>query len=311
MNKYILTRIRTKAKRKWLTNLLGNRCSICGDTYRLYDFHHKGEDVKSFTIGTSDSRISTLLREAKKCELLCRNCHRDKHAPFDSLNLTHKNEIKIQLLNHIGTCSCIKCGYSKNVSALDFHHIDPSTKNFDLSDAVNAMRGMIVDGNITDIVKAELGKCVVLCAQCHAEEHYDFDFDVKYADEIEYHSNHIKEIQPKLDRDIVKSKFENGMRIIDIANELKASKGTICDILKSFGLTTTVKEKKEKAVVNKKLKKEKAIANMKARRKFDPSIEEAIELKKVMSCREIGSLFGVSHVAVYKRFIKMGILEKK
>lgn len=50
---------------------------------------------------------------------------------------------------------------------------------------------------------------------------------------------------------------------------------------------------------------------MKARRKFDPSIEEAIELKKTMSCREIGALFGISHVAVYNRLIKMGVLEKK
>lgn len=45
------------------------------------------------------------------------------------------------------------------------------------------------------------------------------------------------------------------MRVIDISRELKASKGTISDILKSFGLTSSIKEKKEKAVTKKKIKK--------------------------------------------------------
>lgn len=41
------------------------------------------------------------------------------------------------------------------------------------------------------------------------------------------------------------------------------------------------------------------------KRKFDPSIEEAIELKSKLSYRAIGLLYGVSQVAVYNRFVKM------
>lgn len=59
---------------------------------------------------------------------------------------------------------CSKCGYDQNISALDFHHIDPNTKKFTL-DGKN-----LTSKNIEDIfIEAE--KCIVLCANCHREHH--------------------------------------------------------------------------------------------------------------------------------------------
>ena len=55
------------------------------------------------------------------------------------------------------------CGYSKDKTALDFHHIDESTKEFGLSD-----RGMT---RSWEKIKAEVAKCILVCANCHREIH--------------------------------------------------------------------------------------------------------------------------------------------
>lgn len=58
---------------------------------------------------------------------------------------------------------CIACGYDRCASALDFHHIDASGKEF----------GVSLDGltRSWERIKAELDKCVLLCANCHREIH--------------------------------------------------------------------------------------------------------------------------------------------
>lgn len=38
---------------------------------------------------------------------------------------------KIELVNYLGGC-CSKCGYKDNLAVLEFHHIDESTKEFQL-----------------------------------------------------------------------------------------------------------------------------------------------------------------------------------
>lgn len=70
---------------------------------------------------------------------------------------------KLQLVEMLGG-KCSKCGYDKNLSALHFHHIDPSQKNFKLG-----MR--ILSNKRMEFILEELKKCELLCANCHAEEH--------------------------------------------------------------------------------------------------------------------------------------------
>lgn len=59
---------------------------------------------------------------------------------------------------------CEKCGYNKNLAALDFHHRDPNTKKFQID-----MRAF--SNTNLDTLKEELDKCDLLCANCHREEH--------------------------------------------------------------------------------------------------------------------------------------------
>ena len=62
-----------------------------------------------------------------------------------------------------GGC-CQVCGYKKNLSALCFHHLDPKQKSFELD-----FRGFA--NRKEEVVEEELKKCVLLCHNCHTEEH--------------------------------------------------------------------------------------------------------------------------------------------
>lgn len=56
---------------------------------------------------------------------------------------------------------CQLCGYDRSPSALHFHHLDPAEKSFGL-----AVRGF---ARSLERCRAEAKKCVLLCANCHAE----------------------------------------------------------------------------------------------------------------------------------------------
>jgi hypothetical protein len=71
-----------------------------------------------------------------------------------------RRALKLALVKEAGGC-CAICGYAGHVAALEFHHIDPSTKAFGLS-----VRGIT---RSLDKLRAEAAKCILLCANCHAE----------------------------------------------------------------------------------------------------------------------------------------------
>jgi hypothetical protein len=74
-----------------------------------------------------------------------------------------REKVKLLAIEYMGG-KCCKCGYNKCPWALDFHHIDPATKSFTIS----------ADGFTRSFnkIKDELNKCILLCANCHREEHY-------------------------------------------------------------------------------------------------------------------------------------------
>jgi hypothetical protein len=66
-------------KKKKLVKLFGGKCKICG--YNKYigalDFHHIDPRKKSFALSVRGLCYSwnTVAKEAKKCIILCKNCH--------------------------------------------------------------------------------------------------------------------------------------------------------------------------------------------------------------------------------------------
>jgi transposase len=71
-----------------------------------------------------------------------------------------RRALKQTLIAEAGGC-CVVCGYDRCAAALHFHHLDPATKRFHLS-----MQGVT---RSLARARAEMAKCVLLCANCHAE----------------------------------------------------------------------------------------------------------------------------------------------
>ena len=57
---------------------------------------------------------------------------------------------------------CQRCGYNRSLRALQFHHLDPKEKDFHITGR---------DYHTWPKVEEELKKCIMLCANCHFEEH--------------------------------------------------------------------------------------------------------------------------------------------
>jgi transposase-like protein len=71
-----------------------------------------------------------------------------------------RRRVKEVLVTEAGG-ACRLCGYSRYAGALQFHHVDPAEKSFALSS-----RGV---ARSLAKARAEVSKCVLLCANCHAE----------------------------------------------------------------------------------------------------------------------------------------------
>ncbi len=71
-----------------------------------------------------------------------------------------RRKSKRKLIEAFGGC-CKICGYNKCPRALQFHHLEPAEKSFNISH-----QGMC---RSWDKMLAEANKCVLLCANCHAE----------------------------------------------------------------------------------------------------------------------------------------------
>lgn len=74
-----VTRWRQRAKEKLVAHF-GSSCIDCGYSGPpfMFDFDHKDPSLKSFGIASGGDVRSydKLLSEAKKCDLVCANCHR-------------------------------------------------------------------------------------------------------------------------------------------------------------------------------------------------------------------------------------------
>lgn len=62
---------------------------------------------------------------------------------------------------------CALCGYRECVQALQYHHSDSNKEN-------NIAR-MVAQGRSLINILNEITKCVLLCANCHMELHYNKD----------------------------------------------------------------------------------------------------------------------------------------
>ena len=108
------------------------------------------------------------MRRLEVCDYhLCNNPVEGRRRVFCSTKcrnkynvVKHRRRIKKHLVERHGG-KCVECGYNKSIYALQFHHIDPSTKSFGIAQAG-------VTRSYAEL-EAEADKCILLCANCHAE----------------------------------------------------------------------------------------------------------------------------------------------
>jgi hypothetical protein len=83
----------------------------------------------------------------------CTQCRMDRVS-------RRRRQIKEILVRESGG-RCVMCGYDRYSGALHFHHLDPSEKSFAI-----ARKGHT---RSLDRAREKARKCVLVCANCHAE----------------------------------------------------------------------------------------------------------------------------------------------
>jgi len=96
---------------------------------------------------------STLHRRRPRGSYACLRCRSESVA-------RRRRKIKSILIAEAGG-RCRLCGYDRHPAALQFHHLDPDSKRFSLS-----QQGV---ARSLERAQAEARKCILLCANCHAE----------------------------------------------------------------------------------------------------------------------------------------------
>jgi len=99
----------------------------------------------------------------------CLECNRKRWSPYYKENREERKVVenkknrdrKTLLVNHFDN-KCFDCNNSFPDCVYDFHHIDPTTKDFKLSSY----------RSISDKLWEEVNKCVMLCSNCHRIRHW-------------------------------------------------------------------------------------------------------------------------------------------
>jgi hypothetical protein len=95
-----------------------------------------------------------------------RRWYRENKARKLAWQKRRRAELRAWWIEFKSTKSCEQCGESAP-ECLHFHHIDPTTKDFNLSEAATRISAS------KERILAEVAKCRVLCANCHFKLHWD------------------------------------------------------------------------------------------------------------------------------------------
>ena len=109
-----------KRRKSKLIKVFNSKCCICGfDKWQsALEFHHVNPENKEFglTVNTTTKALEKQLEEARKCILVCANCHRGIHSGFvtipDNWQSYYNEEVANELLKALEKKKyyCIDCG---------------------------------------------------------------------------------------------------------------------------------------------------------------------------------------------------------
>lgn len=101
------------------------------------------------------------IKRINKYSNVCKDCKKQ----IDRNRFRKKKEWAV---NFKGGC-CAFCGYDECLSALEFHHRTASSKDDNPATIISSQK------KGAEKLVQELDKCILLCANCHAEFHYELD----------------------------------------------------------------------------------------------------------------------------------------
>ena len=162
-----------------------NKCTHCGDVIQIRDgekpsaarkktfcshacagAHNNRKYPKRLPEGKCDGCGSPVTKRRKYCGKNCavkgsvRRTKAEAKAAGVKAVVYWRQRIKAKSVELKGG-KCLICGYSKCSRSLQFHHLDPTKKDFTLSRVTLAWSK----------IEKELRKCVLVCANCHGEIH--------------------------------------------------------------------------------------------------------------------------------------------
>jgi hypothetical protein len=125
------------------SELTEKECKICERTFPIEHFYKQ----KAY-----NKKDKTIMYNTWDC--YCIPCRLKYSAD-------RQRTIKRQAIEYLGG-KCVDCGECRDIPSIyDFHHIDPSRKDFSISHTTLKF----------ETIKKELDKCVILCATCHRIKH--------------------------------------------------------------------------------------------------------------------------------------------
>ena len=128
-----------------------------------YDFIHM---KKKSSVQKNCATCGRLLkgRQRRFCGRICKNRNTNiRHQNYTSQQARGLRRKLVLVAERGGRCA--RCGYRKNYAALNWHHMEPALKSFELD-----LRAM--SNRSDEALRKEAVKCELLCSNCHAETHH-------------------------------------------------------------------------------------------------------------------------------------------
>jgi DNA-binding CsgD family transcriptional regulator len=132
---------------------IGDKCKIV-ELFNINNNISETSRVLNISRYTISNYLDSVGIKHRKCD--------DKQLRENKKNVIKKwrNRVKSKLVDYMGG-ECVKCGYNRCLSALEFHHLDPTQKDFSISSK----------GWSFERLKSEVNKCILVCKNCHMEIH--------------------------------------------------------------------------------------------------------------------------------------------
>ena len=144
----------------------GSPCTDCGVYFPYYvmDFDHRDPSTKFLDLSLMVKRMfawDKVLAEVAKCDLVCVCCHRLRTYQGDENYRSRRFKEAKAFIDRVKTDNpCKDCGDLFKACQMDFDHTGEKT---------GSIANLLSDGADLEVIKAEIAKCDLVCANCHRE----------------------------------------------------------------------------------------------------------------------------------------------